>query len=201
MPADYDTLENKNTFDEAALLALRGDMVRFALLQLRDSAAAEDAVQDALTAALGARARYAARAQLKTWVFAILRNKIVDLLRERTRHPKQSFDDSADIVDELDDAFDRRGFWRKDARPTRWSHPETELENTEFWRVFDACLNYLPENTARVFMMREMLELETVEICRTLDISERNCWVILHRARMRLRLCLAENWFDGEKAQ
>jgi len=51
-----------------------------------------------------------------------------------------------------------------------------------------------------VFMMREMLGLETVEICRELSLSESNCWVILHRARSRLRRCLEESWFNGEVA-
>ncbi len=189
--------ELENRIDEGALTALRGDMVRFAALQLRDAAAAEDAVQEALTAALGAREGYAGRAKLKTWVFGILRNKIIDVLRERIRHPTQSYDDDIGTDDELDDAFNQRGFWRKEERPANWGQPETEFEKGEFWRVFEACLNYLPQNTARVFMMREMLGLETSEICTELSISVSNCWVILHRARMRLRLCLEENWFDG----
>ncbi len=56
--------------------------------------------------------------------------------------------------------------------------------------LFDACLALLPESTARVFMMREFIGFDTAEICAELGISENNCWVILHRARMRLRLCL-----------
>jgi len=44
-------------------------------------------------------------------------------------------------------------------------------------------------------MMREMLELETGEICNTLNISENNCAVILHRARLGLRHCLSHTWF------
>ncbi|PKM45725.1 MAG: RNA polymerase subunit sigma [Gammaproteobacteria bacterium HGW-Gammaproteobacteria-1] len=186
-------------FDGVAIAALRADMLRFATLQLRDASAAEDAVQDALAAAFINQERYAGRAQLKTWVFAILRNKIVDIIRERVRHPTHSYDDGVALDDELDDLFDERGYWRKEGRPTDWGRPEQEFENGRFWQVFDACMNYLPANTARVFMMREMLGLETAEICKDLAISESNCWVILHRARSRLRLCLEENWFDGEK--
>lgn len=182
-----------------AIEALRGDMLRFATLQLRDASAAEDAVQEALAAAFAGQERFAGRAKLKTWVFAILRNKIIDIIRERARHPVQSYDDGIAIDEELDELFDERGFWRKQERPADWGHPEQELEKGEFWRVFDACMNYLPENTARVFMMRELLGLETTEICRELAISESNCWVILHRARTRLRLCLEENWFTEEK--
>ncbi len=56
----------------------------------------------------------------------------------------------------------------------------------------------LPPAVGRVFMMREWLELETEEICKDLAISTSNCWVMLYRARMRLRECLQLNWF-GER--
>ncbi len=195
MPTD--TPVSPTDADEIA--ALRHDMVRFARLQLRDEQAAEDAVQEAIAAAIGSRDRYAGRSKLKTWVFSILRNKIIDLIRERQRHPVQSFDEELDT--EINKLFDDRGHWSKDGRPSDWKQPQQDLENEQFWRVFDACLNYLPENTARVFMMREMLGLDTEEICNELAISESNCWVILHRARSRLRLCLTENWFDGDGPQ
>ncbi|HEY0887490.1 MAG TPA: sigma factor-like helix-turn-helix DNA-binding protein, partial [Ramlibacter sp.] len=93
--------------------------------------------------------------------------------------------------------FDRRGFWNPDDRPATWSDPDASLEQKEFWAVFDACLNNLPEQIARVYMMREFLEFETGEICRQLGISNGNCWVILHRARMGLRECLENRWFQG----
>ncbi len=69
------------------------------------------------------------------------------------------------------------------------------MEDSRFWSVFEACLDKLPENTARVFMMREFLGFETEEICKELHLTASNCWVILHRARMALRLCLDTRWF------
>ena len=65
--------------------------------------------------------------------------------------------------------------------------------------MFEVCLNHLPENTARVFMMREFLEFETVEVCGELNISPNNCNVILHRARNGLRRCLESGWFSQEE--
>ena len=64
--------------------------------------------------------------------------------------------------------------------------------------MMDFCLERLPPNTARVFMMREVLELESDEICMELSITSNNLWVILYRARMALRECLEKNWFAGE---
>jgi len=70
------------------------------------------------------------------------------------------------------------------------------LENQRFWQVFDACLIALPENIARVFTLRELMGLSTTEICKETGITETNCWVILHRARLRLRECLDHGWLN-----
>jgi len=180
----------------------RREMLRFAVLQLRDQASGEDAVQETMLAALQGADRFAERAKLKTWVFSILRNKIVDIIRRRVREPiheavEQEVDDS-----DFDALFKGNGHWQRDARPSDWGNPEKSFENRSFWAVFDACLERLPPATARVFMMREILGLETSEICQELSMSSSNCWVILHRARMALRLCLEQKWFSaGERAR
>lgn len=179
----------------AELAGFRRDMLRFAVLQLRDQATAEDAVQEAMLSALEGADRFAERAKLKTWVFSILRHKIVDIIRRRAREP--SYEHPEEDIDEEDFAplFKSNGHWQSDARPSDWGNPEKSFENQRFWAIFDSCLNRLPAGTARVFMMREMLGLETDEICRELSMSSNNCWVVLHRARMGLRLCLDQNWF------
>ena len=74
------------------------------------------------------------------------------------------------------------------------------VKNDHFWRVFETCLSGLPENQARLFMMREFLEFESGEICETLSITTSNLHVMLYRARLRLRECLENKWFlEGEK--
>lgn len=183
---------------DAAIEQLRQDMLRFARLQLRDATHAEDVVQEALSAAYASRENFQALAQFKTWVFAILRNKVIDLIRARARLPLESLtcDDGGEL--ESDGLFNRRDHWQKQERPLDWGDPEAVLSGEQFWKVFELCLDNMTENTARVFTMRELLGLETDEICKELGISENNCWVILHRARSRLRYCLDENWFRGE---
>lgn len=179
------------------LASLRRDMLKFARLQLRDDAAAEDAVQEALAAALSGQGRFNQRAQLKTWVFAILKNKIIDIIRERVRSPGTAVAVDEIPEDAYDDLFNEKGFWQEDTRPSSWGDPESSFSSRQFWLVFEICLTRLPENSARVFMMREMLGFETEEICKELAISPTNCWVVLHRARMGLRLCLDERWFNS----
>lgn len=174
----------------------RSDLVRFATLQLRDPAMAEDVVQETLIAVLQGHTEFANRSSLKTWVFSILKRKVIDALRVRQREVPISQLGAGDEETEGHDAlFDRRGFWANEHRPHRWADPDDSFEQQQFWRVFELCLDHLPERTSRVFMMREFLELETDDICRELSITTSNCWVILHRARMSLRLCLEDSWF------
>ncbi|MCB1825082.1 MAG: sigma-70 family RNA polymerase sigma factor [Candidatus Competibacteraceae bacterium] len=186
--------------DERFLTGLRRDMLRFAELQLRDPAAAEDMTQEALAAAVSGQARFSGRAALKTWVFAILKNKIADHLRQRRRivDAASLAREAADEANFDEHLFDRKGFWRPDEHPDDWGDPESTFAQHQFWAVFEICLTQLPENTARVFMMREFLGFDTAEICRELGIATSNCHVILHRARMGLRLCLDQRWFGPE---
>jgi RNA polymerase sigma-70 factor (ECF subfamily) len=183
----------------AELEKLRPDLLRFARLQLRDAAAAEDAVQETLLAALTGSQRFESRSSYKTWLIAILRNKIIDIIRGQGREVNAS---SLAADDEGDDRlaetlFDQRGHWQTAAQPGRWADPDASFEQKQFWAVFEACLDHLPAKTARVFMMRELLGFETDEICKETGISSSNCWVVLHRARLGLRTCLETSWFAG----
>jgi RNA polymerase sigma-70 factor (TIGR02943 family) len=173
--------------------SLRPYLLRYASLQLRNPEAAEDAVQETLLAALAAgEAAYGARSTLRTWLTGILKHKVVDAIRRQSREsPAQELD--ADAESEFDPLFDGRGHWA--TAPDAWEHPEGALGQKQFLAALEACLRGLPERTARVFMMREHLGLETAEICKELGITTTHCWVMLHRARMALRLCLETNWF------
>lgn len=186
--------------DSAYLEELRRQMVKFASLQLSDTHLAEDAVQEALIGAMKNSQKFAGRSAFKTWVFAILKNKIADTLRQRHRMIEASQLLHADEEDEdFQELFDRNGFWQADERPQAWANPETAIKNAEFWRVFEACLDHLPGQQGRVFMMREFIELDSNEICSALNLSVSNLNVMLHRARLRLRECLENRWFlEGE---
>ncbi len=174
----------------------RPDLVRFAALQLRDPALAEDVVQETLMAAMQNCEQFAGRSSIKTWIFAILKRKIIDAMRTRIREvPTSQLGHAGEDDDDFDHLFDQGGFWSTEHRPHRWSEPEDSLEQRQFWTAFELCLDHLPLRSAQVFSMRELLGLKTEEICKELAISTSNCWVILHRARMGLRVCLEETWF------
>lgn len=185
-----------------SLLSLRADMLRFADLQLRDRATAEDLVQESIEAALRKSSSFNGQSTLKTWVFAILRNRIIDHLRQATRTVNMSslVDDDDDWHEKLEAMFTERGAWRDGPRPVAWPNPEESMQTRQFWSVFETCLDHLPPATGRVFMMREFLGFESDEICRHLSISTSNCHVILHRARLKLRTCMDTGWGRPEGA-
>lgn len=184
--------------DNAFLEALRAQMVRFATLQLNDRDLAEDAVQDALASALRNAGSFAGRSALKTWVFAILKNKIIDVVRQRSRIVYTGSlvreDEDGDSTPAL---FDQRGHWKPEEKPADWGVPDLALHDEQFWRVFETCLDGLPARQGRAFMMREFVGLDSDEICTTIGITTSNLHVLLHRARLRLRECLENKWFDG----
>ena len=174
----------------------RGYLLRVARMQLRDEALAEDVVQETLLAAL-AGSGFSGKSSLRTWLTGILKHKIVDAIRKKQREPTvaSAFGDidSEMDIDDFDALFNERGGW--DAKPADWGDPEAALNRGQFMEMMDFCLEKLPANTARVFMMREVMELETEEICKELTINANNLWVILYRARMALRQCLEQTWF------
>ena len=169
-------------------------LLRVAQLQLRDPDLAEDVVQETLLAALGAQAGFTGKSSVKTWLTGILKHKIVDAIRQKQRQPifAASFDEETDL-DEFDPMFKDNGGW--EAPPAQWGDPENALSRKQFFEMIQFCLEKLPPNTARVFMMREVMELESDEICKELTITANNLWVILYRARMALRQCLEQHWF------
>lgn len=171
-------------------------LFHFALSRVRDPGLAEDLVQDALLAALRGADRYQGRSVERTWLAGILRNKMLDHFRKAGR--ETSFTDLEFYEEEETSAFDNPrfpGHWKDGAGPQDWNRAGESLDGEVFWAAFHDCTRKLPEKVARVFLLREMDELPTDEICLTLDVTPNNLWVMLHRARMALRRCLEENWF------
>lgn len=177
-------------------------LLRYALAQLRDAQLAEEAVQEALVAALEGIATFGGKSTLRTWLTSILRFKVIDLQRRAVAERAQvPLDEESEGADEawLDDLFDATGHWREAPQP--WSDPEAALEQRRFWEVFERCLDRLPRAGSRVFFLREVVGEETEAICDAEGITPSNCWVILHRARISLRACLEKHWFGMEAAR
>jgi RNA polymerase sigma-70 factor (ECF subfamily) len=171
----------------------RDDLLRIASLQLRDRHLAEDVVQETLLAALTSADSFAGRAKVRTWLVGILKFKVVDALRARSRAPRNASDLAAELnVDDIDRLFDTEGVWS--VKPRDWEGPGQDLRQREFDGVLESCLRALPDLSAQVFVLREIFEMEAEEICRLVAITRNHLNVLLYRARMSLRGCLDINW-------
>lgn len=194
MAADATTEPGDAPTPLASYEQYRSYLLRYALLQLRDAAAAEDAVQETLLAALESSGRYAGKSSVKTWLTGILKHKIIDHVRRHSREQPLLGDEDAERSESemVDALFAADGHWRDP--PQSWGDPERAFENARFREVFELCLRTMPPRMARAFALREVSELSTEEICKELNISATNCWVLLHRARLALRACLETKW-------
>ncbi|MDS7958820.1 RNA polymerase factor sigma-70 [Acinetobacter pittii] len=196
--SDHEEIEDQ-LHNPAFLQDLRQQMIKFAFLQLSSLPQAEDVVQEALTSAFQHLGSFKGRAAFKTWVFAILKNKIIDVIRQKSRLVAMTelFKDEESELS-IDALFDASGHWHKYEAPQAWQSPEEMMVQADFWIIFEACLNHLPAKYAQVFMMREVIELSSNEICSKLELSISNFNVLMYRSRTRLRECLENKWLLKE---
>ena len=172
-----------------ALARERPFLLRLARLQLNSGAEAEDVVQETLIAAAAGWDSYEGRAGIRSWLTGILRHKIVDTIRGRRNAVQVDTVDTA----EFDPLFTHDDAW----------HPETFVDTVcaataaaqrQLLDIIEICMNRLPQDTARLFLMREYLGMDLGEIEQACAIGNANLRVVLYRARMRLRECAVRAW-------
>ncbi len=170
-------------------------LFRYAILRVRDRSAAEDLVQETFLAALKNRDSFSGDSSEATWLVGILKHKIADHFRRQLREVSTPEGDLDDPVE--GELFDAAGRWT--IGPADWGGNPAELfRQKEFLDRFTKCLSGLSPNQANAFTLREIEGAASGEVCKILGISETNLWVILHRARTLLRLCLETHWFKEE---
>lgn len=168
-------------------------LYRFALLRLRDEEVAKDMVQDTFLAALQQLSRFEGKSSEKTWLTAILKNKIVDYYRKQASTGiKQVV--SAEAGQE--DFFEAdNGHWNSRHSPKSFGlDDDNPLLLKELGSILNNCLKKLPALWFSVFSMKHLDDLGSVRICDELQITDANFWVIMHRTKLNLRACLQKNW-------
>jgi RNA polymerase sigma-70 factor, ECF subfamily len=179
---------------EHQLAALHQPLLRFAKLQLRDEAAAEDAVSATMLAILEKPDSFQGASSLRTYATGILKHKLVDQIRRCSREVSVVPLEDQTIDEALDALFNETGHWCDP--PAAWVEPERAVEQAQLGAALERCLETLPARLARVLTLREWLDKDTPEICEELGISSNNCHVMLYRARMLMRSCLDAQWFN-----
>jgi len=185
--------------DPRSWVETHGDaLFAYAISRLGDRNLAEDAVQDTYLAAVKARLSFKGGSQARTWLIGILRHKISDIRRKTHRETQtadlQDSDEFDGASSSIDAWFDSTGHWRK--QPASWSvDPGALMSQEEFFSVLRDCLEKIPGRAGDAFTLRFVNNIPPEEVCKVMEISSTNFWVLLHRARTRLRSCLEVNWF------
>ena len=170
------------------------ELFRFACLRVRDSLAAEELVQETFLAALKGFDSFRGDSSPRTWLIGLLRHKIADHFRRLNRQ-RPVADASTD--EQIEAWFDSKGAWIN--KPTdRALDPLLLSQRADFWAVFRTCLHALPDRIGQAFSFRVLDDMNPDDVCKVLSVSPTNLWVMLHRARARLRACLEVNWFQRE---
>jgi len=172
------------------------DLYRYAYSRLKDSHLAEDMVQETLVSALRSLQNYSEQSSLKNWLLGILKHKIMDHFR-RTYKEKHIHILSEDDSAFLNHHFDSWEHWSP--KPSMWWHPRKALQEKEFWDTLQKCLDHMPSHMRHAFVLRVLDNNKTEDVRTTMNVSETNLGVILHRARLQLRRCLETNWFQRGK--
>ncbi len=166
-------------------------LYRYAVSMVRDQTKAEDLVQDTFLAALKATSKFAGRSNPRTWLIGILRHKILDAFRRESLEAKHTASSDEDVDADL---FDAQGRWLKPPAAVS-DDPHQVLASREFEKALNGCLDRLDGPKRAAILLRAFEGLSSQEVCKELEITPTNLWVLVHRARGILRRCLEQNWF------
>jgi len=167
-------------------------MFHYTHSRISDYEMSKDLVQETFLAALKAMHNFRGDSNEKTWLTSILKRKIIDHYRK-----KNSTKGQAEVHMSFYEEGSKKGNWLEEQVPHEWDNTtEKTIENSELKSVLELCIDLLPDKYNTVFRMKTINNIESDDICKELEISSSNLWVMIHRARTQLRKCLEENWFN-----
>lgn len=178
-----------------------GDILfNYTISRINKREVAEDLVSETFFSALKGKDSYLGNASEKTWLISILKRKIIDHYRKKSTQNELNIFDKDSKDDFMNHFFDKEGssdgHWTNASSPYEWKKDlQTGVEKDEFNLILKNCLGKLPEKTSAVFILKNMEDLESDEICKELQITPSNYWVLMHRAKLQLRECIELNWF------
>ncbi|MBT4337971.1 MAG: sigma-70 family RNA polymerase sigma factor [Bacteroidetes bacterium] len=195
-------MSSLNTLSPNTWVENHGDFLfNYASGRIYNQETAEDIVQETFLSAYKARNNFKGKSSERTWLVSILKNKIIDFYRKKANNPELSDYDFELETDQDDSPFISegafKGHWKDGQGPGNWHLSAlSKMESEEFYAVLHLCLSLLPVKWSSAFSLKFLEDLESEKVCKHLNISASNLWVIMHRARLQLRVCMDKNWED-----
>lgn len=184
----------KHTLDPNNWVSLYADyLFNYAITRVDNQEMAKDLVQETFLSGVKGQANFRGQAAERTWLVSILKRKIIDYYRKIN-----SIKGQKEVRMNFYEEGENKGRWIEERVPQTWENQaEKEIENVELSNALEHCIDNLPEKYRVVFLLKTVQNFETEEICNELNITSSNLWVIVHRARLQLRKCMEEKWFNN----
>lgn len=154
--------------------------------RVNDNNTAKDILQETFISAWKNSTNFQNNSAEKTWLFSILKNKLIDHFRQHAKLQQ---------VVNADQYFDEVDHWTERAAPRDWQSADNFIDKKEFYAVLQKCNSKLTPLQQQTFSMKYMDDLDTDFICKVLKITASNYWVLIHRSKLQLQSCLTKNWF------
>ena len=182
--------ENSKIIISNWLTEFGDELYSWAFYKTSNKEIAEDLVQETFIAAFINFTNFQEKSTPKTWLFSILKNKIIDFYRKKSKEFSISYEEYNQPIQQTDDLFDEEDRWKEvsDITSQNW------LDNPEFVSILSKCKEKLPENWQFIIQAKFVLNQESKQICQELAISTSNYWQIMHRAKLGLKKCIELNW-------
>ncbi len=169
-------------------------LYNYAVSRVQSKETAEDLVQDTFISALKAKENFRGESAELTWLMSILKRKVIDFYRKRGSNKEIS---ASNFSKPFQGEEGMTGHWILERAPKDWQkETHSPIREEEFQNIMSLCLSLLPEKWRAVFVLRVMEEINSDEVCKEIGCSSSNLWVILHRARLKLRECIENKWLQ-----
>lgn len=188
-------LSDVNQLNPQQWVVLHADyLFTYAIARLNNEELAKDMVQETFLAALERMAQFKGNSSERTWLTAILKNKVVDVYRKNASGLSQKTNVKEAGQGQQDFFNPEDGHWNATHQPKEFGIEQDPVINKEFNQILQKCMQKLPALWLSVFTMKHIDDESTANICTELKVSAANFWVIIHRAKLNLRACLQKNW-------
>ena len=188
-------IENTKSVVESWVNQFSDELYSWAFYKTSSKETAEDLVQETFISAFNKIDSFQGKSQPKTWLFAILNNKVIDYYRLSARTTKNNFHLTEESGFELSDGlFNTIENWVNNQVNSIWEQDGELLDNPDFNLVMQYCIEDLPEKWRLAITSKYLSDHKADIICKELDITTSNYWQIIHRAKLLLKKCLESKW-------